>query len=92
MITNAQLPDRLARLKQATGDAIGQAAAGDFPNEAINWGDLHCQLARYVIDDTGAEYYQVVIEEASPSCYKFNGFIGEKLMPEFGHVEVITEW
>lgn len=62
-------------------------------HEAINWGDLGCISARYIVDDEGNEFYQVIIDEAAPECSKFHGFICEWLcIAGFPDVEVLTEW
>ncbi len=64
----------------------------EFP-EAINWADLHCHSAEYAIDQDCNGHYRVYIEEASPTCPKFQSYIADRLEEEgFENIEVITEW
>lgn len=62
-------------------------------DEAINWGDLGCISARYIVDDDGGEFYQAFISEAAPECPSFCEFIYKRLCEAgFPGVEVFTEW
>lgn len=65
-----------------------------FDEEPINWGDLSTRVVRFVVDDGGHAYYEVVIEEASPNacdnfCLHIQRWLAERNYPD---VEVTTEW
>jgi len=68
----------------------------DHFTEAINWGDLRCVEVGYTVTLEG-EYYQVLIEEANPSCPKFCEFIREIITAagegfDSFNLEVRTAW
>ncbi len=66
---------------------------GKFIGDAINWGDLKCFDARFVVNMDGNECYEVWIDEASPDCSTLRSFVEDWLL-ERGHsnVVVMTEW
>jgi hypothetical protein len=59
---------------------------------AVNWADLHCHEAKYCIDNHGHSYYEVVIEEASPSSDNLRRFIQEIMDADGFDVMVSLEW
>ncbi len=85
----------LERLCDATNEICVLAAAEyePAPDDAINWGDLSCAEARWVRNDCGDEYAEVVIEEASPGLPKFSAWVKARLAERgFPDVRVVTEW
>jgi len=59
----------------------------------VNWADLSCTEAGFVVTDTGNEYYYVEIEEADPSAHNLRVFISNHLKERgFDTIEVRTEW
>jgi hypothetical protein len=67
----------------------------DNLDEAINWGDLGCVEVRYCYNNTGVECFQVVVEEADPSCPKLKTYLQEYLcdrIPGLYAFEIVTEW
>jgi hypothetical protein len=87
----------LVRLKEATNAAIAEVYMGlrllHSNREAINWGDLSCRSARWVMTDEEPEYAEVLIEEADPECPEFQAAVAAKLEKAgFPHVRVVTEW
>ncbi len=57
--------------------------------EAINWADLGAVEVREFKDGS----FYILIEEASPDCYKFNHLIESRLVDKFGIVATVkTEW
>ena len=84
----------LKELRGLTDDAIGAAESqGTVIQGAINWANLFCSEACYVLDDEGEERYQVSIEEVAPDNPTLQEFI-ENWLAEHGWpgVVVITEW
>lgn len=60
---------------------------------AINWGDLHCNVAERYEDSSGGTGYRVYIEEASPDQPALGEFINGVLMKDgFDQVEIMFEW
>lgn len=59
----------------------------------VNWGDLGCSDARYILHEDGSSSHAVVIEEAAPDAYELQQFIAKELK-RFGYkdIRVITEW
>jgi hypothetical protein len=85
--------DELGKLKQATNDAIGVMQPSGFSDEAINWGDLGCVESSYVLNDSGENYCEVLIEEAAPDCAEFQAAIQLELGKRgWPYVRVRTEW
>lgn len=83
----------LKRLRAATEEILLLLKPGDYPNEAINWADLHCVEARQIINDEGGEYLEVGIQEASPDCGKMPQAVRERLaLQGWKDVSVVTEW
>lgn len=86
----------LIQLRQTTEKIIEDLQGREqdlFPNDPINWGDLHCVEASFVQTDDGREYYRVLIEEASEGCQKFPVYIREELVKQgFENIVVATEW
>ena len=91
--------DYLNRLYACTNDAIKacELAADqgrfDTRHEAVNWADLGCVAAQRIVDNFGATYCRVVIEEVSPGANMFGHFITDYLAKHgFEDVEVSLEW
>lgn len=85
---------QLESLKQATDDAIRAAHRKRREiSGAINWADLHCLQAAWVVTDDEYDYAEVTIEEASPECSEFHAFIHKYLAAHgWPDVSVVTEW
>ena len=83
----------LKSLRSATEGILAALKPEDFPNEAINWADLHCTEAKFIANDDGVEYMEVSIEEASPECGELHKTVRLRL-EEAGWKGVIavTEW
>ena len=91
--------DYLSRLYACANDAVKacELAADqgrfDTRHEAVNWADLGCTAAERVVDNFGATYCRVVIEEVSPGANKFCKFISDYLKQHgFEDVDVSLEW
>lgn len=83
----------LASLKTHTNEILAALDREEVSGDAINFGDLSCTEASFVITDTNDEYRQVLIEEASPDCRKLPALMRQKLADGgFGDVQVVTEW
>ena len=62
-------------------------------NGAINWGDLRCIEARYVMANYGEEMFEVVISEADPSQPDLSKFIFVELQKRDIHLTYpVFEW
>ena len=69
---NKKIIKKLKKLQDLTNKIIDELQKKkDTFDEAINWGDLSCVEASYIIDQNGCEYYQVLICEASPDATMF---------------------
>jgi len=90
------LMDNLRLIAKHVNDACAQAydkGAGDFIDEPINWGDLGCTDAMYCLHLDGTDGFQVLIEQANPSCLELCAYVAEYLKAHgFDKVEVRTEW
>ena len=72
---------------------ILEEANKDEIDGAINWADLACTSARYVVQDTGEILLSVIIEEASPDAWDLQNYVDNKLIARgWNNVEVMTEW
>lgn len=95
-MTNTKLTKRLQELRTATGKAITDAYQRSLQGKlsaTVNWADLHCVDAAYVISLAEGEYYRVDIEEAAPDNEALKIFIERWLdAAGFGLVVVHTEW
>jgi hypothetical protein len=84
--------DELKKLRATTDDVIGTISR-DPPNWPVNWADLSCRQASWVVTDDGAEYAEVLIEEASPEAVEFRETIRYELARRgYPRVQVITGW
>jgi len=91
-MTKGDRVEWLKSLCEAVDEVCKQADPKRFDG-AINWGDLGCVSAMWVMDDSGIEYASVLIEEASDSNYDFQLYVMENLVLRgFPDVEVRTEW
>lgn len=63
---------------------------------AINWSDLRCTEASYVVEVHGENYYQVTIEECAPGTNELIFFVQQFLKDNgWEHTEqtnIQTEW
>jgi hypothetical protein len=91
--------DYLSRLYACTNEAIKAielaADQGKFDTrcQSVNWADLGCVSAQYVVDHDGYKFYRVVIEEVSSGAVFFHKFIYDYLTDHgFPDVEVSLEW
>lgn len=83
----------LQRLRAATEEILRSLKTEECPDDPINWGDLHCVEARLIVSDSGREYLQVMISEASPSCNRLREIVRGRLgIEEWKDVSVVTEW
>lgn len=93
MKSKLETVEYLERLRDATDLAIKEIADSGGCGGAVNWGDLRCTEARYVIDELGLEFYEVHIEEASAEADEFQRLVFSKLEKAgWREVIVITEW
>ena len=63
-----------------------------FRRGGVNWADLKCCDAEFVIDLDGEEHYRVTVDEVSPDEYELASYVQQGLLKEFGYIEVLTEW
>ena len=90
---NGMTIDQLKELRAACNSALEQIKASDArPSGAINWADLRCVSAEWVIDDSGAEFPQVFIEEAEPGALELCSAIAAALEGRWPGVRVVAEW
>jgi hypothetical protein len=84
--------DELKKLRAATDDVIGTISR-DPPNWPVNWADLSCRQTSWIVTDDGAEYAEVLIEEASPEAFEFRETVRCELARRgYLGVQVVTEW
>ena len=88
------IQEQLRKLRDATDAAIGVIETReDRPKEAINWADLGCVQAAWVITEQGESYAEVLIEEAAPDCSAFQAEVAAELNRRgWPGVRVVTEW
>ena len=85
--------DELKKLRAATEDVIDTIIISDPPNWPVNWADLSCRQAFWVVTDDGEEYAEVLIEEASPEAVEFCKTVCYELARRgYPGVLVVTEW
>lgn len=72
--------EHLERLKEVTNEilALAQEKKEEIDG-AINWADLRCQTAAYVMNDAGEEWFEVIISEADPIQVKLREFVKKEL-------------
>jgi hypothetical protein len=94
MNTRTIILKQLQILRDASNDAISEAfEKRQEISGAINWGDLCCVAAEFIVDQEGNQRVQVRIEEAAPDYGEFHEFIAKRLEENgFGNVTVLTEW
>lgn len=76
---NKKTHEYLQKLKKVTDEILDEAKARDDIKGAINWADLRCIEARYVMTDDGSEHFEVVISEADPHQHDLYVFVFTKL-------------
>ena len=85
--------DDLKKLRVVTNLVIGEVDCNDNHRGPVNWADLSCRQASWVVTDDGAEYAEVLIEEASPEAVEFRETIRYELARRgYPRVQVITGW
>ena len=83
----------LVKLRTATDQIVSQIKPQDFPNAAINWGDLGCHAAYLGVDEQGNVHNLVIIDEASPAEYPICKYLADQLAAQgWPDVEVATQW
>lgn len=88
----------LKKLKEDTNKALEMVSGAEEYYEDVNYGDLRCSEVRYILNDDGEEYYEVIIDEVSPTAYEFRKAVYDVLFDVLGYdvvkntIEVITEW
>lgn len=85
---------QLKKLREDTDAAIEVVRARRPQVQgAINWADLHCLQAAWVLTDDEENYAEVTIEEASPDAGYFQRVIAEELARAgWPDIRVVTEW
>ena len=86
--------EQLRRLRGATDAAIGVIESrNEDAGEPINWADLGCVQAAWVVTDDNHGYAEVLIEEAAPGCTAFQAAVAAELEKRgWPNVRVVTEW
>ena len=85
----------LQKLRKDANEACNMAfdARETFKAEPVNWADLGCTDAQYILHADGRESHAVIIEEASPEAWAFRLFIADELAIQgYKNIDVITEW
>lgn len=84
----------LIRLRLAADDAIGIVGVlSANPGGAVNWGDLSCRQAAWVVTDDDEAYAEVLIEEAAPDASELQEAVARELaVLGWPDVRVVTEW
>ena len=83
----------LKKLRAVADDAIRGVKRGFNSLTPVNWGDLSCRQAAWVVTDDGSAYAEVLIEEASPDATEFRETIRCELARRgYPGVQVVTEW
>lgn len=84
----------LRRLRGATDAAISAIESrNEEAGEPINWADLGCVQAAWVVTDDNQGYAEVLIEEAAPDCAAFQAAVAAELEKRgWPGVRVVTEW
>ena len=84
--------DKLRKLKWATNEAIEAVRKEDIP-EAVDWANLRCVNAQWIVDDEGNKHAAVVVDEASPEAGLLQAAIRAELERlGWPDVRVVTEW
>ena len=95
-MTDTKLTKRLRELQRATDQALKDAYERHLSGKlhcTVNWMDLYCEDAAWVISLEGGEHWRVDIQEADPDNVVLRHFIRQWLdAAGFGDVVVHTEW
>jgi hypothetical protein len=84
--------EQLKALRRDTDRAI-ELQRGQGISGAVNWADLHCVEAEWIVNDDGEEYAQVRIEEASETAVLFQRAVQIELERlGWPDVSIVTEW
>ncbi len=86
--------ETLLKLRGATNDVLAllHRRRNQFKGP-VNWADLSCLQAAWVVTDDGESYAEVTIEEASPESTDFQEAIRAALERRgWPDVRVVTEW
>lgn len=83
----------LVLLRAAANDIIGEIKRKKAIKGPINWADLSCVEASYVLTDDGSTHLEVLIEEADPSAIELRESVTAELSKAgWPGVVVVTEW
>jgi hypothetical protein len=84
--------EELVKLREATNRAIDEVQK-QRTKGAVNWADLHCLQAAWVVTDEEESYAEVTIEEAAPEADEFQTAVMLELDKlGYPNVHVVTEW
>ena len=90
-LLHRRLLRRLQSIRAATNEILN--AAPRSIGGPINWGDLSCTSAQFCMDDTGANYTEVLVGEAGEGCGELRDYVHAKLIDTgWPDVDVRTEW
>jgi hypothetical protein len=88
--------EHLIKLKEVTNEILEDLKENRALyriNDAVNWDDLSCTEATYVMNDAGDEYFNVIIEEADPNSYALCEFVRQELVERDYHLTYpICQW
>lgn len=85
--------EKLQDLRAATNEVLFEIKKNKFTSP-VNWGDLFCSEALWVLNHYGEARAQVIIEEAAPEGNeKLHSIVVVELEKRgWPNVEVFTEW
>lgn len=84
---------QLINLRRATDNAIGVVESRERIPGPVNWADISCSQAAWVITDENLPYAEVRIEEAAPENPEFQEAVRAELRKAgWPDVRVVTEW
>lgn len=91
--TDSTAINKRCRELRAAANAALQRIKEEPCDGAINWADLRCVEAAFVVSDDGRKYYRVCIEEADPSAVALQQAVTKELVAlGWANIEVRTEW
>lgn len=89
----ARLVNTLKRLRSDTEAILNQFNLERTIDGSINWADLHCVAAIYVMDDCGFTQLRVEIQEVAPGEMVLITPVSEALKKRgWSDIDVVTEW
>jgi len=96
--SDVALQDKLKNLKEISDQACEKAAQQEkFSNEPVNWADFGCVESNLIVQSDGDWFWDVCIEEASPSTgSELKEYIHKEILKKFDPlgkwVQVSFEW